>query len=163
MVARPTRRKVAFKLNHYRESKLSISQEQIESKNRSASLSCRLLRCLGLQQSSNQLQDVLGASRFHQDAVEAGFLRSLLHFVLGPSGYGDQRDIFSRSQCANLCAGIEAIESRHADVEQHGVRVKALDHFNAAPAIRRSLDLVAPFAQQQGIHFAGARTIVNDQ
>ena len=71
--------------------------------------------------------------------------------------------IFPRSQRANLCAGIEAVESRHADVEEHRVRVKALDHFNAAPAIRRSLDLVAPFAQQQGIHFAGARTVVDDQ
>ena len=83
--------------------------------------------------------------------------------MLGPAGHGYQRDVFPGGLTANSYAGLETIESRHTDIEEHGIGTEALDHFNGACAIGRGLDFVTPLAQEYGIHFAGPRTVVDDQ
>src|SRR5262245_4467423 len=76
------------------------------------------------QQVADQLQDFLRSGGFHQDRIEAGLLRPFLHFMLRPSGHGDQSDILSRWLSADLFAGVEAVQAGHADIEEHGIGMK---------------------------------------
>src|ERR1043166_6513401 len=95
------------------------------------------------QETAHQLENIPSAGRLHQNAVEAGFIRPLLHFVLRPAGHGHEHRVLPRRPGANLLASVEAVETGHADVEQHRVGIETLDNFNGAPAVRRGFDLVS--------------------
>src|SRR5262245_12577304 len=94
-----------------------------------------------------------GLELVHVDGLDqvcgkAGFLGALPVVILAPPGDGDQGDIAPIGAGADLFRRLKPIHDGHAQIEQHGCRLEALNLGDGGVAVMGDANLIAEQIQQ---------------
>ena len=107
-----------------------------------------------------ELAQHVGVDGLLQVVVDAGEGVGDALVVVLAAGDGDQDDVVAVA-AAQRSRQLVAVHSRHADVEQHAVRLVRLDERERAGAVGRDPDLVAAHRQRLGERFGGVDEVVD--